>query len=130
VGCHDPELFPEPDVIATEVSIADPDRRFFLHTDWSVQGMGAVLAQRDDDGREYMVACISRSNNEHERNYSSYTGELLAVVWACKTLRPYLHGVEFTVITDHQPLVAYERQGPGRQVRALADDAPGVHQHC
>ncbi|KAJ9514833.1 hypothetical protein QJQ45_028503 [Haematococcus lacustris] len=51
---------------------ADPDRPFTLHTDWSTAGCGAVLGQTDDAGREYMVACISRSNNKHERNYSSY----------------------------------------------------------
>ncbi len=66
--------------------------------------MGAVLGQVDDDGNEYMVACISRSNNKHELNYASYTGELLCVVWAVKTLRPMLHGRKFTVVTDHRPL--------------------------
>ncbi|KAJ9509457.1 hypothetical protein QJQ45_001913 [Haematococcus lacustris] len=83
---------------------ADPDRPFTLHTDWSTAGCGAVLGQTDDAGREYMVACISRSNNKHERNYSSYQGEMLCAVWAIKTLRPYLHGVAFRLVTDHQPL--------------------------
>ncbi len=66
----------------------DPSREILVHTDWSQHGMGAVLGQLDDDGNEYMVACISRSLNKHERNYASYTGELLCVVWAVKTLRP------------------------------------------
>ena len=83
---------------------ADPERPYVLYTDWSKQGIGAVLAQVEDDGREYMVACVSRSLNKHEANYSSYEGEALACVWACKTLRPYLHGVPFAIVTDHQPL--------------------------
>jgi hypothetical protein len=82
----------------------DPKREILLHTDWSMKGMGAVLGQVDDDGNEYMVACISRSNNKHELNYASYTGELLCVLWAVKTLRPMLHGRKFTVVTDHRPL--------------------------
>jgi hypothetical protein len=82
----------------------DPSQPVFLHTDWSQQGISGVLGQKDEEGNEFMVACISRSLNKHERNYSSYEGEMLAAVWAIKTFRPYLMGVPFTLITDHQPL--------------------------
>jgi hypothetical protein len=84
---------------------ADPDKPFILHTDWSQHGIGAVLAQLDDDQNEYMVACASRSLNIHERNYTPWKGELLAVVWGIKTFRPYLHGVHFELVTDHRPLL-------------------------
>jgi hypothetical protein len=40
-----------------------------------------MLTQLDDDGREFVVACASWSNNEMEAKYSSYGGECLAVVW-------------------------------------------------
>jgi len=83
----------------------DPSRPLILYTDWSQKGIGAVLAQTDDAGQEYMVACVSRSLNKHERNLDATSGELLSVVWAVKTLRPYLHGAEFVVVTDHKPLV-------------------------
>jgi hypothetical protein len=76
-----------------------------LYTDWSKKGIGAVLSQVGEDGEEKMVACISRSLNNHERNYSSFEGELLACVWSVKTCRVYLHGIHFTIITDHQPLL-------------------------
>ena len=84
----------------------DPTLPLSLHTDWSNRGIGAVLGQVLVPGgdKEYMVACISRSLNKHEKNYSSYQGEMLAVVWACKTLRHYLHGVQFEIVTDHAPL--------------------------
>jgi len=49
----------------------DPNRPLILHTDWSKEGIGAILGQIDDKGNEYMVACISRSLNVHEKNYSS-----------------------------------------------------------
>jgi hypothetical protein len=67
-----------------------PDLCTKLYTDWSKQGIGAVLAQVDADGCEKMVACISRSLNVHEKNYSSYEGELLGACWAIKTFRVYL----------------------------------------
>ncbi|KAJ9519684.1 hypothetical protein QJQ45_013313 [Haematococcus lacustris] len=82
----------------------DPNRPILLHTDWSREGCAGILGQVDADGHEYMVACCSRSCNVHERNYASYTGEMLAVVWAVKTMRFYLHGRHFTIVTDHQPL--------------------------
>jgi hypothetical protein len=82
----------------------DPTKPLLLFTDWSKKGIGAVLAQVDADGNEHICACISRSLNKHERNYCSFKGELLAVVWACQTFRQYLHGVHVTVITDHEPL--------------------------
>ena len=83
---------------------ADDNLPFIVYTDWSQYGIGAVLAQPHVDG-EYMVACISRSLNVHEKNYSSYEGEMLAAVWAIKTFRHFLHGRKFEVVTDHRPLV-------------------------
>jgi len=83
----------------------NPFKHMTVYTDWSAKGIGAVLAQEDDDGREYMVACISRSLNVHEKLYASYKGEMLGMVWAIKSLRPWLHGASFTLVTDHKPLL-------------------------
>ena len=80
------------------------EREFELHTDWSAQGLGAVLTQRDEAGDEYVIAYASRSCNKTERNYSSYHGECLAAVWAVSHFRYYLYGRKFTLITDHEPL--------------------------
>ena len=78
---------------------------FILYTDWSQRGLGAVLAQKEKEtNEEFVVAYASRSNNRSEGNYSSYHGELLAVVWAVQHFRPYLYGVHFSLVTDHQPL--------------------------
>ena len=81
----------------------DPQRPLLLYTDWSGLGVGGVLGQPDGDA-EYIVACVSRSLNVHERNYSAFKGELLAMVFAIKSMEIYLHGVAFTLVTDHQAL--------------------------
>ena len=80
-----------------------PDTRqpFQLHTDWSMLGLGAMLTQKDDDDKEYVIAYASRSNNDAVAKYSSYGGECLAVVWAVAHFRPYLYGQSFTLVTDH-----------------------------
>ena len=55
-------------------------------------GLEAVLTQKDDNGKEYVIAYASRSNNDAEAKYSSYEGECLAVVQAVVHFRPYLYG--------------------------------------
>ena len=82
----------------------DVSRSFQLHTDWSAVGLEAVLTQRDGEGKEYVVAYASKSNNSAEAKYSSYEEEALATVWAIAHFRPYLYGQHFTLVTDHQPL--------------------------
>jgi hypothetical protein len=52
----------------------DPDQAVILYCDWSKQGIGAVLAQVDGNGREHICVCISRSLNKHDRQYVSYKG--------------------------------------------------------
>ena len=66
--------------------------------------MGAILSQVGKDGEEHPVCFASRSCNGAEQNYSSFVGELLAVVWATSHFRPYLFGNSFHLVTDHQPL--------------------------
>ena len=77
---------------------------FPVHTDRSSLGLGAIRTQKDDFGREYVVAYAAQSNNTAEANYSSYEGEALAAVWAIAHFRPNLYGQHFILVTDHQLL--------------------------
>ncbi len=77
---------------------------FQLHTNWSILGLGAVLTQYDDEGKEFVVAYVSHSNNAAKSRYSSYEGECLATVWVVAHFRCYLFGTQFTLVIDHQPL--------------------------
>ncbi len=61
-----------------------------------------LLTQCDDEGKEFVVAYVSRSNNAAESCYSSYEGECLVVVWVVAHFRCYLFGIQFTLVTDHQ----------------------------
>ncbi len=82
----------------------DFSKVFILHTDQSALGIGAILDQLDEEGKEYVIAYASRSNNKAKSNYFSYKGECLNVVWVVIHFRPYLYGTNFTLYTDHQPI--------------------------
>ena len=73
---------------------------FILQTDWSMEAIGSILAQKGKD----VIAFASRSCTATERNYAPVHGEYLAVVWAVKHFRPYLHEQHFLIHTDHQAL--------------------------
>ncbi|XP_015123819.1 uncharacterized protein LOC107045921 [Diachasma alloeum] len=79
------------------------EHKFILQTDASNDGIGAVLIQKNGD-RENVIAYASRTLTRPEKNYSTTETECLAVAWAIKTMRMYLEGYSFVVITDHQSL--------------------------
>ncbi len=78
-----------------------PGHDFILETDASALGLGAVLAQRQDDGQVHPIAYASRSLQPHERNYGISELETLGLVWAVKYFRAYLLGHHCVVYTDH-----------------------------
>ena len=63
--------------------------------------MGAILSQVGKYGEEHPVCFASRSCNGAKQNYSSFEGELLAVVWATSHFRPFLFGNSFHLVTDY-----------------------------
>ncbi|CAC5425553.1 unnamed protein product [Mytilus coruscus] len=80
------------------------EKEFILDTDASGTGVGAVLSQINDDGKECVIAYYSRTLSKTERQYCVTRRELLAIVLAVKHFHHYLYGVNFTVRTDHGTL--------------------------
>ncbi|GJV17351.1 putative reverse transcriptase domain-containing protein [Tanacetum coccineum] len=78
---------------------------FVVYCDASLQGLGAVLMQR-----EKVIAYASRQLKPHEENYTTHDLELGAVVFAYKIWRHYLYGTKCTVFTDHKSLQHILRQ--------------------
>ena len=82
------------------------DKDFVLETDASIKGVGAILSQKQDDGKLHPVAIASRALSQSEKNYSITELETLAVVWAVSHFHSYLYGHRVTVYTDHSAVKA------------------------
>ena len=80
-------------------------RPYMIDTDASAYQLGCTLLQEHDGANHWRpVGYWSHSLKDSERNYSATQRECFAVVWAVRTLRPYVEGARFTVRTDHEAL--------------------------
>ena len=78
-------------------------KTYYLQTDASNTGIGAVLMQKHDE-KLFPVCYASKKLSSAERNYSTIEKECLAVVWGIKRFHLYLYGVPLVLQTDHEPL--------------------------
>ena len=77
-----------------------PEGQMILDTDASGFAVGAVLSQIQD-GREVVLAYLSKALSAAEQNYCITRKELFAVVTASKAWHPYLYGRSVMVRTDN-----------------------------
>ena len=93
----------------------DFNKKFYLQTDASAYGVGAVLSQEGETTPAlathkkpvlHPIAYFSATFTPTERNYDIYERELLAVMKALAHWRPYLGWTKhpFTIMTDHANL--------------------------
>ena len=64
--------------------LTDFSKPFLLETDASGEGLGAVLAQGQEDDSVRPIAYASRALLPHEKRYGVSEQEALAVVWAAR----------------------------------------------
>ena len=87
------------------LAFADFEKPFLVETDASKVALGAVLSQKQPNGRFQPVAYASHRLNTAEQNYHSTKQEFLALKWAItEQFREYLLWKPFEVRTDNNPL--------------------------
>ena len=85
---------------APVLSIYSPYDETELHTDASANGFGAALMQRKNDMKFHPVSYFSKRTTDIESRYHSFELETLAVIYALRRFRHYLHGIKFKIVTD------------------------------
>lgn len=97
---------------APVLKYANFQRPFKVETDASGAGLGAILYQEDDEGKEHVIAYASRilKSAERRERYGAFKLELLAVKWAIvEVFKDYVMGNECVVVTDHHPLLFLDK---------------------
>ena len=87
----------------------DQTQPFQIECDALKYASGAVLTQQDNNGDRHLVAFLSKTFSETERNYEIYDRELLAIIRALEEWRHYIQGSRHTTIVylDHQNLTYF-----------------------
>ncbi|KFD65158.1 hypothetical protein M514_11382 [Trichuris suis] len=93
-----------------------------LVVDASNDAAGAVLQQKLS-GRWVPLSFFSRRFQPRECRYSAFGRELLAIYLSIRHFRHWLEGRQFTILTDHKPIVQAIQRGSGnhnpRETRQL-----------
>ncbi|GJR84334.1 putative reverse transcriptase domain-containing protein [Tanacetum coccineum] len=72
------------------LALSEGNNDFIVYCDASLQGLGAVLMQR-----EKVIAYASRQLKPHKENYTTHDLNLGAVVFALKIWRHYMYGIKY-----------------------------------
>ena len=116
--------------VMSEPVLYQPDwsKQFKLEVDASLFAIGAVLFQRDDEGRRRPISYFSQALNSAERNYDVWDREFLAVIRGLKHNWHLLVGSphKVLVLMNHKNLAHYHHpqkinQRVARYLHMLAD---------
>ena len=96
----------------------NPNLPIALAADATAYGVGAVISHIFSDGSKHPIAFASRTLLSAEKNYAQLEKEALALIFGVKKFHRYIYRRNFTLITDHKPLVTI--MGPKKGIPSLA----------
>ena len=95
-------------LLCTELCLKYPnyDKEFYLFTDASSVGVGAVLMQSDENGDLRPLSFFSKTLSFTQIKYSTTKREALGLVLALQHYKYIITDYPVVVMTDHRPLVS------------------------
>lgn len=104
---------------AALLTFPNPDLTLALCTDASNFAIGSVL-QQYEDGYWKPIGFYSKKLNDTQKTYSTYDRELLSIYLSIKHFKHLLEGREFTIFTDHKPIIfAFKQKNDKASPRQL-----------
>ena len=99
------------EILTNDLVLRIPDENlpFKIHTDASKIGIGAVLMQTHSNG-DLPVAYLSKKFTTTQMNWPATEQECYAIIYAIEKWHKYLDGREFTIETDHKPLLPFNKK--------------------
>ena len=86
--------------------LPDPNKPYFVQTDASAFCGAGKLFQKDEEGNELLIACVSRTFTKTERAYSTIKKEVLALLYTLRTMDFYIRfSDKLTILTDAQGIL-------------------------
>ena len=87
------------------MKLFEPEKEIVIRTDACKEGFGAVMFQRDDDGKLRIVEYASKQISKAIGNLHSMELECAAIMWALDKWKPYLNFRPFILQTDNSAVV-------------------------
>lgn len=80
--------------------LASPFKETELHCVANKIAFGAVLLQRQEDGKFHPTSFYSKTTSVQEKNYHNFELETLATIYAMIQYRINLKSIAFKIVTD------------------------------
>jgi hypothetical protein len=86
--------------------LPNPNKPYYVQTDASAYCGAGKLFQKDDEGNELLIACVSKTFSKTERAYSTIKKEVLALLYTLRTMDYYIRFTDkLTILTDAQGIL-------------------------
>jgi len=119
-------------ILTSDPILRPPDyhKPFIVQCDASLYGIGGVLAQLDQDNKEYVISYYSHKLTEAEQKYHAYERECLAVIKSLDHFKAYIYLQPIIIMTDHHSLTQTLKYNgkSGRLMRWSLMLQPHAHQ--